>query len=104
VAVKASEIAQAPISHMSGVEPVRGSAMGAGKPTTFAPPRAVVNRQVVAQHAPSQPPTPFTQRQDKRLVRPAAPVTQANRPVSQPATTRPETTSRPEVPIPHAEP
>ncbi|MGB8010513.1 MAG: DUF6600 domain-containing protein [Terriglobales bacterium] len=104
VTVEPREIAQAPISHMSGVEPVRGSVMGAGKPTTFAPPRAVVNRQVVAQHAPSQPPTPFTQRQDKLLVRPAAPLTQANRPVSQPATTRPETTSRPEVPIPHAEP
>ena len=79
VAVPPSEIARAPISHMSGVEPVRGSVMGAGKPTTVAPPRAIVNRQVVAQHAPVQPPVPFAQRQDKLLVRPVAPV---NRPVT----------------------
>ena len=58
VAVEPREIAQAPIGHMSGVEPVRGSVMGAGKPTTIAPPRAVINRQVVAQHAPVQPPRP----------------------------------------------
>jgi len=98
VAVKASEIAQAPISHMSGVEPVRGSVMGAGKPTTVAPPRAVVNRQVVAQHAPAQPPVPFAQRQDKLVVRPVTPVTQSvSRPVTQPV-------NRPEVPINKAAP
>jgi hypothetical protein len=98
VAVKASEIAQAPISHMSGAEPIRGSVMGAGKPTTVAPPRAVVNRQVVAQHAPAQPPVPFAQRQDKLAVRPVAPVTQpVNRPVTQPV-------NRPEVPINKAAP
>jgi hypothetical protein len=98
VAVKPSEIAQAPISHMSGVEPVHGSVMGAGKPTTVAPPRAVVNRQVVAQHAPAQPPVPFAQRQDKLVVRPVAPVTQpVNRPVTQPV-------NRPEVPINRAAP
>ncbi len=51
--------------------------MGAGKPTSIAPPRSVVSRQVVAQHAPAQPPTPFAQRQDKRLVRPVAPVKQS---------------------------
>ena len=98
VAVKASEIAQAPISHMSGAEPVRGSVMGAGKPTTVAPPRAVVNRQVVAQHAPAQPPVPFEQRQDKLAVRPVAPVNQpVNRPVTQPV-------NRSEVPINRAAP
>ncbi len=73
VAVQPREIANAPISHVSGVEPVRGSVMGAGKPTSIAPPRSVVSRQVVAQHAPAQPPTPFAQRQDKLLVRPVAP-------------------------------
>ncbi len=98
VAVKASEIAQAPISHMSGAEPVRGSVMGAGKPTTVAPPRSVVNRQVVAQHAPAQPPVPFAQRQDKLAVRPVAPVNQpVNRPVTQPV-------NRSEVPINRAPP
>jgi hypothetical protein len=86
VAVPAREIAQAPISPMSGAEPVRGSVLGAGKPTTVAPPRAVVNRQVVAQHAPSQPPVPFAQRQDKLLVRPVGPVSHPSiRPFSQPA-------------------
>jgi len=90
VVVQPRDIAQAPISHMSGVEPVRGSVLGAGKPTTVAPPRAVVNRQVVAQHVPSQPPVPFSQRQDKLLVRPVAPVNQtAAHPVSQPGNARP---------------
>jgi len=97
VAVQPRDIAQAPISHLSGAEPVRGSVMGAGKPTAVAPPRAVVNRQVVAQHAPSQPPTPFAQRQDKLLVRPVSPVNQPanarpamNQPgMSQPAMSQP---------------
>ena len=97
VAVQAREIEQAPVSHMTGVEPVRGSVMGTGKPTTVAPPRAVVNRQVVAQHAPVQPPVPFAQRQDKLLVRPVAPVTQ-------PANARPEPMNRPEQPINRTQP
>ncbi len=105
VAVQPSEIAQAPISHMSDVEPVRGSVMGAGKPTTVAPPPVVVNRQVVAQHAPAQPPVPFAQRQDKLLVRPVAPVTQpVNRPVTPPVSARPVPVNRPEIPINRAEP
>ncbi len=91
VAVQAREVEQAPISHMSGVEPARGSVMGAGKPTTVAPPARVVSRQVVAQHAPVAPPTPFTQRQDKLLVRPATPVSQVRpaQPVNQPVNARP---------------
>lgn len=105
VAVQPREIAQAPISHVSGVEPVRGSVLGAGKPTAVAPPRAVVNRQVVAEHAPAQPPVPFAQRQDKLLVRPVAPVTQpVNRPVTQPVSARPLPANRPEMPINRAEP
>ena len=70
VAVQPRDIANVPVARLSGVEPVRGSVMGAGKPTTVAPPRAVINRQVVAQHAPAQPPVPFGQRQDKLMVRP----------------------------------
>ncbi len=105
VAVQPHEIAEAPIGHMSGVEPVRGSVMGAGKPTSVAPPRAVINRQVVAQHAPAQPPVPFAQRQDKLLVRPVTPVTQpVNRPVTQPVNARPEPVNRPEIPINRAQP
>ncbi|MGB9236076.1 MAG: DUF6600 domain-containing protein [Terriglobales bacterium] len=83
VAVQARDIAQAPVTHMAGVEPVRSSVIGAGKPTSFAPPAAVVNRQVVAQHMPAQPPTPFAQRQDKLVARPAM-----VRPVAAPANAR----------------
>jgi hypothetical protein len=114
VAVQPREIEQAPVSHMSGAEPVRGSVMGAGRPTTAAPPRAVVNRQVVAQHAPSQPPTPFAQRQDKLLVRPVAPVNARPQPMNrpeqpihnmEPVTNRPEPAmNRPEQPINRTEP
>lgn len=89
VGVQARDIEQVPVARMSGVEPVRGSVMGAGKPTTVAPPRAVVNRQVVARHAPSQPPMPFAQRQDKLLVRPVAPAKQS-------VAARPEPINRPE--------
>jgi len=99
VAVQQREIEQAPVGRMTGVEPIRGSVMGAGRPTTVAPPRNVINRQVVAQHAPVQPPTPFAQRQDKLLVRPVAPVTQ-------PVSARPQPTPviRPEQPINRTEP
>ncbi|MGO9862008.1 MAG: DUF6600 domain-containing protein [Terriglobales bacterium] len=87
VVVQPREVAEAPISQLSGAEPMRGSVMGAGKPTTYAPPRAVINRQVVALHAPAQPPMPFAQRQDKLLVRTATPAAnRETRPVSQPAT------------------
>ncbi len=117
VAVQPREIEQAPIGRITGVEPVRGSVMGAGKPTTVAPPRNVINRQVVAQHAPVQPPMPFAQRQDKLLVRPVAPVTPAaarqqpapmtrpEQPVNQVAPARPVIqNNRPEVPVNRADP
>ncbi len=97
VAVQPRDIAEAPIGHLSGAEPVRGSVMGAGRPTTIAPPRAVVNRQVVAQHAPAQPPTPFAERQDKLLVRPVTPAANpVARPVGQPVTARPGPPNRSE--------
>ncbi len=76
VAVQARDIAAVPVGRMTGVEPIRGSVMGSGRPTTVAPPRAVIARQVVAQHVPVQPPTPFAQRQDKLAVRPANPAMQ----------------------------
>jgi len=90
VMVQPREIADAPIGHLSGADPIHGSVMGAGKPTSFAPPRTVINRIVVAEHAPVQPPTPFTERQDKLLVRPANPVVnQVSRPVVHPVTSKP---------------
>lgn len=105
VVVQPREIAQAPISHMSGVEPVRGSVMGAGRPTTVAPPRAVINRQVVAQHAPVQPPMPFAQRPDKLLVRQITPVReQVARPVTQPVAAKPEPMGRPQPAMNQPEP
>jgi len=101
VAVQASTLAQAPVTHMVAAEPVRTSVIGAGQPTKVAPPAAVVNRQVVAQRIPAAPTTPFAQRQDKLIarpvtVRPVAPSTnyrqqqpgamqQLNRPQAEPA-------------------
>lgn len=97
VVVQPREVAEAPISHVSGAEPIHGSVMGAGKPAAAAPPRAVINRQVVAQHAPAQPPVPFAQRQDKLLVRPAtAAANPVTRPVSQPAAVKPQPAKWPE--------
>jgi hypothetical protein len=106
VAVQAREVEQAPIGHVSGVEPVRGSVMGAGKPTTVAPPARVISRQVVAQHAPVAPPTPFTQRQDKLLVRPVTPVSQVRplQPVNQPGNARPAVNQQVNQPGYHPEP
>jgi len=72
VTVQAREIAQAPVTHMPAVEPVRTSVIGAGKPTSGAPPATVAKRQVVVQRIPPSPPTPFAQRQDKLLVRPVS--------------------------------
>ncbi len=80
VAVQARDIAQAPVTHISGVEPVRSSVIGSGRPTSVTPPASVINRQVVAQHMPAQPTTPFAQRQDKLVARPAI-----VRPVAAPA-------------------
>ncbi|MFZ1129460.1 MAG: DUF6600 domain-containing protein [Terriglobales bacterium] len=93
VTVQARDIASVPVSHMSGVEPVHSSVMGSGKPTTAAPPRAVVSRQVVAQHAPAAPPVPFEQRQDKLLVRPAGAT--AVRPVNERPVSQPVNSSQP---------
>jgi hypothetical protein len=93
VAVQAQAIAQAPVTHVVAVEPVRSSVIGAGRPTTVAPPPAVANRQVVAQRIPSPPTTPFAQRQDKLVARPMN-VRPVNAPVAQ-GNARPQTpTSR----------
>jgi hypothetical protein len=70
VQVSQREIEQAPVTHMTGVEPARTSVLGSGKPTRIAPPPAIATRQVVAQRPPSQPPVPFAQRQDPLVTRP----------------------------------
>lgn len=108
VAVQARDIAQAPVTHMVGVEPARSSVIGAGNPTRVAPPVAVVNRQVVAQHMPAAPATPFAQRQDKLVarpvtVRPVAPVAgQGNFRQQTPGAM--QQMNRPEVPVNREQP
>jgi len=71
VAVQPRDIAQAPVTRMVAVEPARSSVIGAGSPAKAVPPAVVINRQVVAQHMPAPPTTPFTQRQDKLVAHPA---------------------------------
>jgi len=104
VAVQAQTIAQAQVTRVVAVEPVRSSVIGAGRPTTAVPPPAVANRQVVAQRIPSPPPTPFAQRQDKLVARPVnvrpvnTPVAQGNARPQAPITqqTRPEANIQPQ--------
>jgi len=62
VHVEPKDIESAPVVHMAPVEPIRTSAIGAGRPTTVKPPVAVMNRQVVAQHEPPALPPTFEQR------------------------------------------
>jgi hypothetical protein len=77
VQVSQRDIEQAPVSHMTGVEPVRSSVMGSGRPTQIAPPAAVATRQVVAQRPPAPPTVPFAQRQDPLVARGPRPVAPA---------------------------
>ena len=74
VAVQAREIAQAPVRPAAPVEPVRTSVLGAGRPTSVAPPPTVARRQVVAERPPAQPSVPFNQRKDPLVARPVRPV------------------------------
>ena len=107
VQVSQREIEQAPVTHMSGVEPAHTSVMGSGKPTQVAPPAAVANRQVVAQRAPAPPPVPLAQRKDPLVAQPARPAPPAAQPVNmhqmppQPAPNRPgpNDVPRPKAPI-----
>jgi hypothetical protein len=108
VAVQPRDLAQAPVTRMVAAQPVRSSVIGAGSPAKAAPPAAVINRQVVAQHVPAPPPTPFTQRQDKlvahpAMVRPVTPPTQGRQsqpaPAKQPQQGNMQPQNRPEVPI-----
>jgi hypothetical protein len=82
VQVSQRDIEQAPVTRMTGVDPVRTSVMGSGRPTRIAPPAAVATRQVVAQRPPAPPPVPFAQRQDPLVTHPG-------RPMNQPVTGQP---------------
>ena len=92
--VEAREVVSAPVSRAVGVEPVRTSVIGAGRPVSVRPPAAVISRQVVAVRTPPVPMRSIEQRQaqaggrlnEQALVRPvgparpAPPVTQNARP------------------------
>lgn len=103
VVVPQRELEQAPVSHMSDVEPIRTSAIGAGRPTSIVPPAAVANRLVVAQRPPAPPAQPFSQRRDPLVARPARPVNEPT--VARPDTyqPKPEPTSRPGTAVSHPE-
>ncbi len=94
------EVEQAPVTHVTGVEPVRTSVMGSGRPTRIAPPPAVANRQVVAQRTPSQPPVPFTQRQDPLVTHPARPMATPGTGQPMPPHQLPPNPARPEPDVP----
>jgi hypothetical protein len=59
----ARQLASAPVERDIQVRPVRASVLGAGDPSRFRPPQAIVNRQVVATQRPAPPKQPFEQRQ-----------------------------------------
>ncbi len=88
VAIPQREIAQAPVSQVAQVQPIRTSFIGAGKPTRVVPPPTVVRRQVVAERPPAPPSVPFNQRRDPLVARPAQSVAQGVT-QSQPVRTQP---------------
>jgi hypothetical protein len=111
VAVSVRDLEQAPVRHTVEAEPQRASVLGAGRPTSAAPPAAIANRRVVAERTPAPPVVPFNQRTNPYQVRPAqppirmaeparqAPPREANQP---PQETRGDNPSRPETPASRA--
>jgi hypothetical protein len=75
------EIAAAPVSRAVIAEPIRTSVMGAGRPASVRPPRAIISRPVVAVRTPPAPQQSIEQRQaafgghlsQEALVRPVGP-------------------------------
>ena len=94
VPVDPKQIAQAPVTHVAPVQPVKASVLGAGAPAKM-PPASVVSRPVIAKRSPAPPPPPFEQKQSSTNARPSAP---ANvRPV-EPAPRQPEVARPQEAP------
>ena len=75
VRVDDRQIMSAPVTTRVDAQPVRASVMGAGAPTRFTPPAAVMNRQVIATRTPTAPRASFDQRQGAMNVRTEAPGT-----------------------------
>jgi len=79
--VDTREVVSAPVSRAVGVEPVRTSVVGAGRPVSVRPPAAVISRPVVAVRTPPAPVRSIEQRQaqagghlnEQALVRPIEP-------------------------------
>jgi hypothetical protein len=63
VRVAPEVLASAPVTHNIPAQPVKTSALGAGRSTAARPPVSVMNRQVVATRTPFPPPASFEQRQ-----------------------------------------
>jgi FecR protein len=61
----ARQLAEAPVSHVAPVQPVRTSVLGAGNVARVRPPAAIANRQVVATRNPAPPRPSFDQRQSE---------------------------------------
>jgi hypothetical protein len=102
------ELEQAPVTHMVDARPERASVIGAGRPTTVAPPAAIANRRVVAERTPAAPVIPFNQRTNPWQARPpqsqirmAEPVRpgQTREPNQPVAPARSDNAVRPETPV-----
>jgi hypothetical protein len=100
------QIENAPVVRNAGVQPVRASVMGTGRPVTIKPPATTLNRQVVATRQPTPPRASFEQRQtappNVRTETPGQPQTAVRAPnqgrqAGQPGL-RPNETQRPQPP------
>lgn len=103
VAVQQREIEQAPVTHQIEVQPQRTSVIGAGRPTTTAPPLAIANRRVVAERTPAPPVIPFNQRTNPLQARPPQSQVRMAEPARQaptPAPNEPQRETRGNVPRP----
>jgi len=84
------QMAEAPVTHIAPVQPVKASVLGAGAPARM-PPASVVNRPVIAKRSPAPPLPPFEQRRDAINASPAG---SANVRPATPAWRQPEVAPR----------
>jgi hypothetical protein len=73
VQISPRELADAPVTHLAQVQPVKASVLGAGAPAQARPPLAIMNRRVIARRSPAPPVPPFEQRQNSVNPRPSEP-------------------------------
>jgi FecR protein len=71
--VDARQMAEAPVSHMAPVQPVRASVIGAGMPAHARPPATIENRRVIATRNPTPPRVPFEQQRQTNNIRTETP-------------------------------